>query len=60
MTLLISRKFQNKLLNSIVIRGLPGIKAVTFRKDKQTVENIDGKYEQVEQYILDTDGSNLY
>ena len=53
------KKFQNKLLNSIVIRGLPGIKAVTFRKDKQTVEVIDGKYEQVEQYILDTDGSNF-
>ena len=29
------KKFQNKLLNSIVIRGVPGIKAVTFRKDSQ-------------------------
>jgi DNA-directed RNA polymerase II subunit RPB1 len=53
------KKFQNKLLNSIVIRGLPGIKGVTFRKDKQLVESVDGKYEQVEQYILDTDGSNF-
>jgi DNA-directed RNA polymerase II subunit RPB1 len=53
------KKFQNKLLNSIVIRGLPGIKAVTFRKDKQHVEIIDGKYEQIEQYVLDTDGSNF-
>lgn len=52
------KKFQNKLLNSIVIRGLPGIKAVTFRKDKQHVDKINGKYEEVEQYILDTDGSN--
>jgi DNA-directed RNA polymerase II subunit RPB1 len=53
------KKFQNKLLNSIVIRGLPGIKAVTFRKDKQLVESINGKYEQIDQYILDTDGSNF-
>lgn len=53
------KKFQNKLLNSIVIRGLPGIKGVTFRKDKQYVEKIEGKYEQVEQYVLDTDGSNF-
>ena len=53
------KKFQNKLLNSIVIRGLPGIKAVTFRNDKQYVENTGGKYEQVEQYVLDTDGSNF-
>ena len=53
------KKFQNKLLNSIVIRGLPGIKAVTFRNDKQLVESVNGKYEQVEQYVLDTDGSNF-
>jgi DNA-directed RNA polymerase beta' subunit len=53
------KKFQNKLLNSIVIRGLPGIKGVTFRNDKQMVQMENGKYEQVEQYILDTDGSNF-
>lgn len=53
------KKFQNKLLNSIVIRGLPGIKAVTFRKDKNQLERIDGKYEVLEQYVLDTDGSNF-
>lgn len=53
------KKFQNKLLNVIVIRGLPGIKGVTFRKDTQVVEMVDGKYDQVEQYILDTDGSNF-
>jgi DNA-directed RNA polymerase II subunit RPB1 len=53
------KKFQNKLLNSVVIRGLPGIKAVTFRKDKNSVEVVDGKYQQVEQYVLDTDGSNF-
>jgi DNA-directed RNA polymerase II subunit RPB1 len=27
--------FQNQLLNNCVIRGVPGIKGVTFRKDKQ-------------------------
>jgi DNA-directed RNA polymerase II subunit RPB1 len=53
------KKFQNKLLNSIVIRGLPGIKAVTFRNDKQMVQMENGKYEQLEQYVLDTDGSNF-
>jgi len=53
------KKFQNKLLTSIVIRGLPGIKAVTFRKDSQFVESVEGKYDKVDQYILDTDGSNF-
>jgi DNA-directed RNA polymerase II subunit RPB1 len=53
------KKFQNKLLNNIVIRGLSGIKAVTFRNDKQYVEMMEGKYEKVEQFVLDTDGSNF-
>ena len=53
------KKFQNKLLNSIVIRGLSGIKAVTFRKDKKYVEMVNGKYEIAEQFVLDTDGSNF-
>ena len=53
------KKFQNKLLNSIVIRGVPGIKDVTFRNDKQSVEIVDGKYQQVEQFLLDTNGSNF-
>jgi DNA-directed RNA polymerase beta' subunit len=53
------KKFQNKLLNSIVIRGVPGIKDVTFRNDKQSVEIVDGKYQQVEQFVLDTNGSNF-
>ena len=52
------KRFQNKLLNHTVIRGIPGIKAVTFRQDKQKVVMKDGKYETVTQYILDTDGSN--
>jgi len=53
------KKFQNKLLTSIVIRGLPGIKGVTFRKDSEYLENINGKYEKLDQYVLDTDGSNF-
>lgn len=52
------KKFQNNLLNTTVIRGVPGIKAVTFRNDKSKVALVDGKYEPVTQYILDTDGSN--
>jgi DNA-directed RNA polymerase II subunit RPB1 len=52
------KKFQNNLLNTTVIRGVPGIKAVTFRKDKDKVQMVEGKYEPVEQYIMDTDGSN--
>jgi DNA-directed RNA polymerase II subunit RPB1 len=54
------KKFQNKLLNSVVIRGVPGIKAVTFRKEDEYVEYKDGQYKAIEnQYILETDGSNF-
>jgi DNA-directed RNA polymerase beta' subunit len=54
------KKFQNKLLNSVVIRGLPGIKAVTFQNDKKEVElDKDGRYQTIEQFVLDTDGSNF-
>jgi len=55
------KKFQNKLLNSVIIRGLPGIKAVTFRKGDQRMHfNAgEGKYEPRDEYILDTDGSNF-
>jgi DNA-directed RNA polymerase II subunit RPB1 len=53
------KKFQNKLLNSVIIRGFPGIKAATFRKGDGRVVFKGGKYEKVEEYILDTDGSNF-
>lgn len=53
------KKYQNKLLNTTVIRGVPGVKAVTFRKDDQRAVMRDGKYQQLTQYILDTDGSNF-
>ena len=54
------KRFQNKLLNQCVIRGVPGIKAVTFRNDVQMValEGEEEKYNPVKQYILDTDGTN--
>ena len=53
------KKLQNTLLNSVVIRGVPGIKAVNFRKDVEKIEQVDGEYKQVTQYVLDTDGSNF-
>ena len=55
------KKFQNRLLTGIVIRGVPGIKAVTFRQDKDLVEfdPVEGAYKQVTQYVLDTDGTNF-
>jgi DNA-directed RNA polymerase II subunit RPB1 len=55
------KKFQNKLLNSVIIRGFPGIKAVTFRKgdERFVFDEKEKKYVANEEYILDTDGSNF-
>jgi DNA-directed RNA polymerase II subunit RPB1 len=53
------KKLQNRILNGIVIRGMLGIKAATFRKDNDTLELQEGAYKQVEQFVLDTDGSNF-
>ena len=53
------KKFSNKLLNSVLIRGVPGIKAVTFRKGEERYELKGGEYVPVQEYILDTDGSNF-
>jgi DNA-directed RNA polymerase beta' subunit len=53
------KKFENKILTSIVIRGIPSIKSVSYRKDTNYYELVNNKYEQITQYILDTDGSNF-
>ena len=55
------KKFQNKLLNAVIIRGLPGIKAATFRKGEERYQfsKESGKYHIKEEYIMDTDGSNF-
>ena len=53
------KKFQNRLLNGIVIRGVPGIRAATFRKHADLLHNVDGEYKPIEQYVIDTDGSNF-
>ena len=55
------KKLQNRLLTGIVVRGVPGIKAVTFRQDKDTMEfnEEEGVYKPVTQYVLDTDGTNF-
>ena len=55
------KKLQNRLLTGIVIRGVAGIKGVTFRQDKDMMEysKEEGVYKAVTQYVLDTDGTNF-
>ena len=53
------KKFLSTLLQNTIVRGVGGIRAVTWRKDTNLLEYKDGEYKQVDQYLLDTDGSNF-
>ncbi len=57
------KQLQAKLLTQTLVRGLPGLRAVSYRKvtDESYERNMaaDGKYEPVEQFILDTFGTNF-
>ncbi len=53
------KKYQNKLLNGIILRGSIGLKSVSYSKDESRLEEVDGAYKPVPQYILTTDGSNF-
>jgi DNA-directed RNA polymerase II subunit RPB1 len=60
------KALQNKLLTQTLIRGLPGLRSVSFRKTgAETKDEIyeknpanDNKYEAVQQFVLDTFGTN--
>jgi DNA-directed RNA polymerase beta' subunit len=53
------KKYQDDLLNSIVLRGVHGIDNVIPRKLQNMVNKQDGKYERRDTWILDTTGTNL-
>ena len=59
------KKAQNVLLTQTLVRGLPGLRSVSFRKleegDAVFEKNPanDDKYEAVDQFVLDTFGTNF-
>jgi len=53
------KKLQAKLLMTVAVRGVPGIKAASFTKMDSRVEILEGKPEKVSEYSIDTDGSNF-
>lgn len=61
--LAIVKRTQNLLLTQTLIRGMPGLRSVSFRKvtDESFEKNPanDNRYEPVEQFVLDTFGTNF-
>jgi DNA-directed RNA polymerase II subunit RPB1 len=59
----IVKQAQNRLLTQTLVRGLPGLRSVSFRKlDNEAYEKDptkDNKYEATDQFVLDTFGTNF-
>jgi len=57
------KQAQNRLLTQTLVRGMPGLRSVSFRKvtDESYEKNPanDNRYEPVEQFVLDTFGTNF-
>lgn len=57
------KRMQNTVLTTVLVRGLPGLRSVSFRKltDEVYEKNPanDNRYEPVEQFVLDTLGTNF-
>ena len=53
------KRFQEELMNSVVLRGTKKIGKVILRKIKNMVTSRDGEYGKKDAWVLDTDGSNL-
>jgi DNA-directed RNA polymerase II subunit RPB1 len=59
-----AKQMQNKLLTQMLVRGLPGLRAVSFRKLEGEDEIFEKsatteKYEATQQFVLDTFGTNF-
>lgn len=57
------KQAQNRLLTQTLVRGMPGLRSVSFRKiDNEIYEKNpenDNKYEPAPQFVLDTFGTNF-
>jgi DNA-directed RNA polymerase II subunit RPB1 len=53
------KKFQSNILTNTLVRGITGLRAVTFSVVKDYYELVNNRYEKIEQFVLDTDGTNF-
>ena len=53
------KQVQNKLMTTTVVKGIPGVRSVSFKKVDNKVEYIDGEFKQVEYFDLVSDGCNF-
>ena len=46
-------------ITMMTFRGIPGIVSADVRKEKRIIYLDDGSYQTIEEYVIDTDGTNL-
>lgn len=51
--------FEESLVSSSVIKGVPGIKSASMSKTTTHLQYANGDYTQKDEWVLDTNGSNL-
>tara|TARA_Y100000389_G_scaffold204092_1_gene254968 strand:+ start:678 stop:6725 length:6048 start_codon:yes stop_codon:yes gene_type:complete len=57
--LYVLKNLQEHILNNLVLRGIKNIKNVMIRKITDNIEEINGKFNKREIWVLDTVGTNL-
>lgn len=53
------KNFQNKMLNDVILRGVPDIDKVVLRKEPGRMVMVDDVYVAKDNWVLDTIGTNL-
>ena len=53
------KNLQDDLINNLILRGIKNISKVLLRKITDNAEQVDGKYNKREIWVLDTVGTNL-
>eukprot|EP00834_Sanchytrium_tribonematis_P003161 NODE_114_length_18474_cov_1.567510.p5 type:complete len:635 gc:universal NODE_114_length_18474_cov_1.567510:3712-5616(+) len=53
------RDLETNLLNMVDLRGVKGVNKVFLARKKDSHLNIDGEFRDIEEWALDTDGTNL-
>lgn len=53
------KQVQNKLMTTTIVKGIPGLRSVSFKKVDNKVEYADGEFKLVEFFDLVSDGCNF-
>ncbi|KAJ2823664.1 DNA-directed RNA polymerase II core subunit rpo21, partial [Coemansia erecta] len=53
------KKIETSMLSNVVLRGIPGVRRTYITEKKRNIIKPDGEFDSPEEWMIDTDGSNL-